>query len=73
MGARRITQVYKYLGDKFSSRELRGAICIAVKKSGDKCIRGKNGNMLVEFNGKKTVVVARLLRKADEVIVNQAL
>ena len=32
-----------------------------------KCIRGKNGNMLVEFEtGEKVVVLGRLLRKAKK-------
>ena len=56
-------QSYKYLGDKFSAHDLKGSVCMAVKRPDGKCIRGKNGNMLVEFEGKKTVVVARLLRK----------
>jgi len=59
----RTRQAYKYLGDKFSSQKLKGSICHSVNKIDGKCIRGKNGNMLVEFEGKKTVVVARLLRK----------
>ena len=60
------TQVYKYLGDKFSSKDLKGTFCYAVNRPDGKCIRGKNGNMLVEFDGKKTVVVARLLRKVNK-------
>ena len=60
-------QSYKYLGDKFSSGELKGSICKSVNRPDGKCIRGKNGSMLVEFNGKKTVVVARLLRKVEVV------
>ena len=56
---------YKYLGDKFSSGELRGSECKAVHRPDGKCIRGRNGNMLVEFSGGKAVVVARLLRKVQ--------
>jgi hypothetical protein len=56
-------QAYKYLGDKFSCAAVKGSVCKAVNRTDGKCIRGKNGNMLVEFAGKKTVVVARLLRK----------
>jgi len=58
-------QAYKYVGDKFSALELRSTICFAVNRPDGKCIRGKNGNMLVEFEGRKTVVVARLLRKVN--------
>ena len=58
---------YKYLGDKFSSESLKGSVCKAVTRPDGKCIRGRNGNMLVEFSGKKAVVVARLLRKVQGV------
>lgn len=42
---------------------LKGSRCNAVKREDGKCIRGKNGSMLVEFEGKKHVVIGRLLRK----------
>jgi hypothetical protein len=42
---------------------LKGAACKAVLRADGKCIRGKNGSMLVSFSGKKVVVIARLLRK----------
>lgn len=54
---------YIYLGDKFTSPELKGKSCEAVRREDGKCIRGKNGNMLVSFEGVKTVVIGRLLRK----------
>jgi len=54
---------YKYLGDKLTSPALKGATCEAVKNAKGKCIRGRNSNMLVSFEGKKWVVLARLLRK----------
>lgn len=53
---------YKYIGDRFTLPEIKRAGCNAVRRNG-KCVRGKNGNMLVEFDGIKTVVIARLLRK----------
>lgn len=54
---------YKYLGDRLTRPELRGAQCKAVKSNG-KCIRGRNSNMLVEFeNGLRVNILARLLRK----------
>jgi hypothetical protein len=43
--------------------ELKGARCKAVLRVDGKCIRGKNGSMLVSFADKKVVVIARLLRK----------
>jgi hypothetical protein len=55
--------MYTYLGDKNTSPVLRGNKCTAVLRNG-KCIRAKNGNMLVEFDEfGKHVIVARLLRK----------
>ncbi len=57
--------MYKYLGDRMTSIELRGAYCQAVRNQNGKCIRGKNGSMLVSFNNIKVVVIARLLRKIN--------
>ena len=38
--------------------------CRAGRRSDGKCIRGRNGNMLVEFDGVgKCVILGRLLRK----------
>ena len=58
--------MYKYLGDKNTDLNLKGQTCAAIRKNG-KCVRGKNGNMLVEFdNGEQHVVIARLLRKIKD-------
>jgi hypothetical protein len=41
-----------------------GQLCKAVKRKNGKCVRGKNGNMLVVFeNGDRVNVRAILLRK----------
>jgi hypothetical protein len=54
---------YVYLGDRNTSSILKKASCNAVRRNG-KCIRGKNGSMMVQFeDGKVHVVVGRLLRK----------
>ncbi len=53
---------YKYLGDRLTDPIYKGQLCSAIKRN-EKCIRGKNGNMLVDFCGRKVVVIARLLRK----------
>lgn len=54
---------YTYRGDRFTDPELKGMQCQAVRKNG-KCIRGKNGSMLVKFsNGQTAVILARQLRK----------
>lgn len=42
---------YIYLGDRLTRPELRRMPCRAVRRSDGKCIRGCNGNMLVEFDG----------------------
>jgi len=56
--------MYRYLGDRNTDEQFKNIHCTAVKNSNAKCIRGRNGNMLVQLpNGKKVVVVARLLRK----------
>jgi hypothetical protein len=55
--------MYRYLGDRYTSPELKGATCKAVRRPDGKCIRGKNGSMMVEFESGKCVVIGRLLRK----------
>ena len=54
---------YRYLGDRFTCPTLKQRICTAVRRPDGKCIRGRNGTMLVDFDGVKHVVIARLLRK----------
>jgi len=55
---------YQYLGDRNTDPVLKQARCVAVKRTDGKCIRGKNGSMLVEFeDGTRHVVVGRMLRK----------
>lgn len=54
---------YFYLGDRNTDKGLKAKLCKAVRRN-NKCIRGKNGSMLVVFSdGKQHVVIARLLRK----------
>jgi hypothetical protein len=55
--------IYKYLGDRFTGPELKGKTCEAVRRRDGKCIRGKNGSMLVKFGDREVVVIGRLLRK----------
>ena len=55
---------YEYLGDRLTDSTLKKQRCRALRRSDGKCIRGRNGSMLVEFaDGRKTVVIGRLLRK----------
>jgi hypothetical protein len=54
---------YIYLGDRLTDVCWKGKECNAVRKPNGKCIRGRNSNMLVSFDGVKVNVLARLLRK----------
>lgn len=55
---------YRYLGDRLTDLKYKGAACEAVRRADGKCIRGKNGSMLVRFvNGETANVIGRLLRK----------
>jgi hypothetical protein len=54
---------YIYKGDRLTTEFYKGRGCNALRRPDGKCIRGKNGNMLVEFEGNKVVVLARQLRK----------
>lgn len=56
---------YLYRGDRLTDPNLKGAPCVAVDRGDGKCVRGKNGNMLVRFDGEDSprVVLARQLRK----------
>jgi hypothetical protein len=55
---------YSYLGDRNTDPLYKKMPCSAIRNAKGKCIRGRNGNMLVLFSdGRKAVVVARLLRK----------
>jgi hypothetical protein len=55
---------YVYLGDRLTRAELKNAKCRAVRRPDGKCIRSRNGSMLVEFkSGLRCVVLARRLRK----------
>ncbi len=58
---------YIYIGDRHTDQALKKQPCSAVRHN-YKCIRGRNGSMLVMFaNGKKAVVTGRLLRKIKPV------
>ncbi|MFD2936292.1 hypothetical protein [Spirosoma flavum] len=55
---------YRYIGDRMTDPTLKGQRCTAVLQLNGKCIRGRNGSMLVEFeSGRIANVIGRLLRK----------
>jgi hypothetical protein len=57
---------YVYLGDRFTRNERKRQICMAVRRNG-KCVRARNGSMLVAFaDGKTDVIIGRLLRKIKQ-------
>ena len=56
---------YIYRGDKLTDDHYKFCQCVAVRRPDGKCIRGKNGNMLVSVGGKKVIVLARQLRKQE--------
>ncbi len=57
---------YTYLGDRMTDPALKDKTCRAIRHLNGKCVRGKNGNMLVEFDdGRQVNVIGRLLRKID--------
>ena len=63
---------YIYFGDRLTRSELKRKPCRAVRRSNGKCIRGRNGNMLVEFDDVgKCVVLGRLLRKIKKITENK--
>lgn len=58
---------YTYIGDRMTDPELKGQFCSAVLRDDGKCIRGRNGSMLVQFDsGRTAVVIGRLLRKVSK-------
>lgn len=55
---------YTYLGDRLTDPALKGARVHAIRRADGKCIRGRNGSMLVVTDdGRRIIVIARLLRK----------
>jgi hypothetical protein len=56
-------QLYKYHGDKLTDQKHKGKVCTLPKRANGKCFRGKNGNMLADFNGELVNIIGRCLRK----------
>jgi len=57
-----VVKEYIYIGDRFTDPALKDKPCKAVKRNNGKCIRGRNGNMLVEFEGVQCNILAKRLR-----------
>lgn len=59
-------QRYVYYGDRLTHPDLKRRICTIIRDERGKCIRGRNGSMLVQFEDwprGPEVVIGRLLRK----------
>jgi hypothetical protein len=66
---------YTYRGDRWTDPALKGMACSAVRwepparirsRGGRMCVRGPNGNMLVQrADGTRVVVLGRQLRKVQ--------
>jgi hypothetical protein len=59
---------YIYRGDRYTDVKYKMEPCQPVLTSTGKCIRGKNGNMLVSFQSGTVVVLARQLRRLDKLV-----
>ena len=62
--------IYIYRGDRYTDVKYKMKACLPVLTSTGKCIRGKNGNMLVSFQSGTVVVLARQLRRLDKLALN---
>lgn len=56
---------YLYLGDRLTDPALKGAQVHAVRRTDGKCIRGRGSMLVVTDDGRRIVVIARLLRKVQ--------
>ncbi len=55
---------YIYHGDRLTDPKYKKQPCQAVRRANGKCMRGRNGSMIVKFeSGETVIVIARLLRK----------
>jgi hypothetical protein len=61
--------IYIYRGDRYTDVQYKMQPCLPVLTSTGKCIRGKNGNMLVSFQSGICNVLARQLRRLDKLIL----
>jgi hypothetical protein len=64
--------IYIYRGDRYTDVQYKMQPCLPVLTSTGKCIRGKNGNMLVSFQSGTVVVLARQLRRLDKLVQKES-
>ena len=63
--------IYIYRGDRYTDVQYKMKACLPVITSTGKCIRGKNGNMLVSFQSGICNVLARQLRRLDKLALKE--
>ena len=63
--------IYLYRGDKYTDEKYKLQPCYPVLSSAGKCIRGRNGNMLVSFASGTVVILARQLRRLDKLVLKE--
>lgn len=63
--------IYLYRGDRYTDNRYKMQPCSPVLSNEGKCIRGKNGNMLVSFQSGTVVVLARQLRRLDKLVLKE--
>jgi hypothetical protein len=64
--------IYLYRGDRYTDDKYKMQPCLPVLSNTGKCIRGRNGNMLVSFASGTVVVLARQLRRIDKLILKES-
>ena len=63
--------IYLYRGDRYTDDKYKMQPCYSVLSNTGKCIRGRNGNMLVSFASGTVVILARQLRRIDKLILKE--
>ena len=63
--------IYLYRGDRYTDNKYKMQPCLPVLSNTGKCIRGKNGNMLVSFQSVPCIVLARQLRRLDKLALKE--
>jgi len=63
--------IYLYRGDRYTDEKYKMQPCLPVLSNTGKCIRGRNGNMLVSFQSGSCIVLARQLRRLDKLALKE--
>ena len=63
--------IYLYRGDRYTDDKYKLQPCSPVLSNTGKCIRGRNGNMLVSFSLGTVVILARQLRRLDKLALKE--